>query len=186
MTTIKTCDNASVGILIVRDGQYLVFERATFPAGVAPAAGHVFDDHAGYIEAAHAEVAEELGLTVTHLELLPVGGWRPNRCRRQPGERGVGHQWQLYAAEVTGDLDPSQRETRNVRWAGREELQGLAYLTVGYAHRWFNDEEFAARPGLEPVWVRWMAELGIIDVSGDDLVLIEALAAYGSLAEVPR
>jgi hypothetical protein len=30
--TMKRCDNASVGVLIERDGRYLIFDRDTFPA----------------------------------------------------------------------------------------------------------------------------------------------------------
>ncbi|MEU8199317.1 NUDIX hydrolase [Microbispora amethystogenes] len=173
----KVCDNASVGVLVTDDhGKWLMFERATFPPGVAPAAGHVFDDHDGYEDAARAEVAEELGLTVTALELLPVGGWRPNRCRRHPGPRGVGHQWQVYQATVTGDLAPSARETRNVRWLTASDLQTLSDRTAAYAGGRLTDREFAASPGIEPVWVRFLAELGLVRIGGTDLAAIDKAA----------
>ncbi|WP_055477556.1 NUDIX domain-containing protein [Sphaerimonospora mesophila] len=174
----KTCDNASVGVLVAdENGRWLMFERATFPPGVAPAAGHVFDDHAGYESAARAEVAEELGLTVTSLELLPVGGWRPNRCRRQPGPRGVGHQWQIYRASVAGRLAPSARETRNVRWLTPAELQQLADVTVAYANGHITAREFEDRPGIEPVWVQWLSDYGLIAVTPEDLAAIDQAAA---------
>lgn len=92
------------------DARLLVIERATAPVGIAPPAGYVFDAHPNYLAAARAEVAEELGLTVTTLTKLPVGGWRPNRCRRLPGPAGVGHFWQLYRAIADGTLRPSPRE----------------------------------------------------------------------------
>jgi 8-oxo-dGTP pyrophosphatase MutT (NUDIX family) len=174
---MKTCDNASVGILIRDDqGRYLMFDRNTFPAGVAPAAGHVFDDHPGYPEAAHAEVAEELGLTVVELELAKAGGWRDNRCRRAPGPRGVGHQWQVFTATVTGDLSPSQRETRNVRWLTAQDLQALADRTADHASGWLGTEQFAQHPGIEPVWVRFLVDLGIVTMPDPYLDLIEKLA----------
>lgn len=174
----KRCDNASVGVLITdAKTRWLMFERATFPPGVAPAAGHVFDDHAGYEQAARAEVAEELGLTVATLELLPVGGWRPNRCRRQPGPRGVGHQWQIYRATTTGTLRPSARETRNVRWMTSNEIQRLASWTAYYALGRVSDHEFAESPGIEPVWVRFFTELGLIRMSPADLANVDAVAA---------
>lgn len=172
----KRCDNASVGVLITdNNDRWLMLERATFPPGIAPAAGHVFDDHTGYEQAARAEVAEELGLTVTALELLPVGGWRPNACRRRPGPRGVGHQWQIYQATVTGNLNPSRRETRGTRWATRRELQVLADRTAAYARNEFPAADFERAPGIEPVWVRFLAELGLIRTSSADLDNIDRL-----------
>jgi ADP-ribose pyrophosphatase YjhB (NUDIX family) len=173
----KTCDNASVGVLISDSGHWLMFERATFPPGIAPAAGHVFDEHSSYEDAARAEVAEELGLTVETLELLPVGGWRPNRCRRTPGPRGPGHQWQIYQASASGDLRPSARETRNVRWLATDDLQRRASWTAFYATGRLTEQEFLADPGLEPVWVRFLAELGLIRMSNPDLVAVDQLAA---------
>ncbi|MDP4501100.1 hypothetical protein [Nonomuraea turcica] len=47
---VKVCDNASVGVLITNHTkQWLMIERATFPFGVASVAGHVFDDHPGWV-----------------------------------------------------------------------------------------------------------------------------------------
>lgn len=179
----KTCDNASVGILIVNDhGQFLMFDRNTAPAGVAPSAGHVFDDHDSYEKAARAEVSEELGLTVETLELMPAGGWRNNRCRREPGQRGIGHQWQIFRATVSGELNASQRETRNVRWLTADDLQALADRTIDYAHGNITDDEFVTSPGIEPVWVRFLTELGEITASPRDLDLIERVAEQGTNA----
>lgn len=183
---MKVCDNASVGVLITNSaGELLVFERATAPIGIAPPAGHVYDDHekladgirdegASYRAAAHAEVSEEVGLTVTGLALL-TSGWRINGCRRLPGSVGVGHDWRIYAATVTGDLNPSERETRNARWASRDELQELADRTVLYAWGVLTDAEFTAAPGIEPVWVRWLSEAGLVFVPEDGLEEIDRL-----------
>lgn len=113
---MKTCDNTSVGIVITdHQGRYLMFDRATFPPGTAPAAGHI-DDHGTAEDAGRAEVEEELGLTVTGLTHV-TGGWRDNPCRRLPGARSTGHrhEWTVYRATVTGDLTPSAHETKNVR-----------------------------------------------------------------------
>ncbi|MEV4258736.1 NUDIX hydrolase [Spirillospora sp. NPDC049652] len=176
----KRCDNASVGVVITDPaGRFLMFDRVTFPAGVAPVAGHVFDEHEGYADAARAEVAEELGLTVTGLEATRVGGWRSNRCRRVPGSRGTGHQWQIFTATVTGALAPSVRETRNARWVTANEMQELAHRTTEYAVGLLTTGEFTARPGLEPVWCRWMADLGVIRLSRGALLVLEDLAAAG-------
>lgn len=188
---MKTCDNASVGVLITDDqGRLLVFQRNTAPVGIAPPAGHVFDDHevldaagnrdegASYRAAAVAEVAEEVGLTVTGLELV-TSGWRKNRCRRAPGPHGAGHDWRIYRATVTGDLTPSARETQAVRWADRQELQALASRTLDYVWGSITDEEFAASPGIEPVWVQWLTEAGFITDRGTgDLEEIDRFLCY--------
>ncbi|MFF9310107.1 NUDIX hydrolase [Streptomyces sp. NPDC014748] len=174
-TPMKVCDNTSVGVVITTDaGDFLMFDRATFPPGVAPAAGHI-DDHGTAEDAARAEVEEELGLTVTALTHV-TGWWRNNRCRRLPGPRGTGHEWTVYQASVTGTLSPSTRETRNVRWLGRQELQDLADRTVAYAAGRLTDPEFTAMPGIEPVWVQWFANLGVLDITPDDLRQIDQKA----------
>ncbi|WEH37863.1 NUDIX hydrolase (plasmid) [Streptomyces sp. AM 4-1-1] len=171
---MKTCDNASVGIVITdRHGRYLIFDRATFPVGASPAAGHI-DDHGSAEDAGRAEVEEELGLTVTSLTRV-TGGWRDNRCRRRPDARGTGHDWTVYQATVTGDLTPSARETKNVRWIAPDALQELADRTVAYAQGRVTDAEFEAAPGVEPVWMEWLADIAAIKVSPDDLLQVELL-----------
>lgn len=175
------CDNASVGVLITDgDGRYLMFDRNTPPAGCAPCAGHVFDEHASYTDAARAEVAEELGLRAGHLTPLPAGGWRDNRCNRGPGPLGTGHQWRIYQAEVSGQLNPSPRETRNTRWLTLREIQRLADRTAAHAHGRISAGEFAAAPGIEPVWVAFLADLHLITMDPGDLEAIERVARDGA------
>jgi ADP-ribose pyrophosphatase YjhB (NUDIX family) len=157
----RTCDNTSVGVVVTDGcGRYLLFDRNTFPPGAAPPAGHV-DDHGSYAEAGYAEVSKETGLTVTALEHVG-GGWRGNRCRRAPGPQGTGHMWRIFLARATGELAPSPRETRNARWLDQPAIQALAARTVAYASGLVTTREWAADPGLEPVWVRWLADIGII------------------------
>ncbi|MCX4682167.1 NUDIX hydrolase [Streptomyces sp. NBC_01433] len=171
---MKACDNTSVGVVITdRQGRYLMFDRATFPAGTAPAAGHI-DDHGSAEDAGRAEVEEELGLTVTGLTRV-TGCWRDNPCRRRPGTRGTGHDWTVYRATVTGDLTPSARETKNVRWIAPDALQELADRTVAYAQGRVTDAEFEAVPGIEPVWMQWLATIAAIHVSPDQLLQVERL-----------
>lgn len=176
--TVKTCDNASVGVIIMNaNGQYLMFDRGTFPPGTAPVAGHV-DDHGSVHDAAVAEVREELGLHVVSLTRVG-GGWRGNRCRRHPGARGVGHAWEVYEAVVEGELAPSARETKNVRWLSLDDVRALVGRTVAYAQGQVSDAEFAERPGIESVWVQWLADLGVVEVSRADLSRIDEVACAG-------
>ncbi|MEV0236835.1 NUDIX hydrolase [Nonomuraea sp. NPDC050786] len=173
---MKVCDNASVGALIFDDGgRLLVFDRNTDPPGAAGPAGHI-DGHGGPMDAVCAEVFEEVGLTVAMAELV-TGCWRPNRCRRLPGPRGVGHQWQIFRVEVVGELNPSARETRNARWLRPDELQALTQTTLAYARGHLTAGEFRDRPGIEPVWVQWLADAGLVEVSRDDLALLDHIAA---------
>lgn len=181
MSTTKVCDNASVGVIITNAaGDYLMFDRNTFPPGVAPVAGHI-DTHGTARQAAEAEVREEVGLTVVSLMEI-TAGWRTNRCRRQPGPRGVGHQWTVFHAVVTGALDPSQRETRNVRWISRADVLALCSRTSRYAQGELSDAEFAARPGIEPVWVRWLLSPDSW-LRNSELDLIDQLASRGTDTE---
>jgi 8-oxo-dGTP pyrophosphatase MutT (NUDIX family) len=170
------CDGVSVGVLIVDEqGRHLMFDRATPPVGCAPVAGHG-DDHGSPEQTARDEVSEELGLTVSVLTQV-TGGWRPNRCRRHvPEGQTPGHHWTIYRATVTGDLTPSERETRNARWLTTAELQDLTDRTAAYARGELTDAEFIARPGVEPVWAWWLNVLGIVGVDEADMARIEDLA----------
>jgi hypothetical protein len=61
------------------------------------------------------------------------------------------------------------RETRNVRWIPAADLQALADRTSAYAFGFVTDADFAARPGLEPVWGQWLDAAGAIDLSPGEL-----------------
>jgi 8-oxo-dGTP pyrophosphatase MutT (NUDIX family) len=167
---VNVCDNRSAGVIIADgSGKYLLFDRATFPPGTAPVAGHV-DDHGTYEDAAIAEVREETGLTVTRLHEV-ASGWRDNKCRRKPGPKGVGHEWRVYTATVTGTLKPSPRETKNARWLTADELQVLADQTARYAYGAHCDL------GIEPVWCHWLAVAGLVSLPAADLAQVARIAA---------
>ncbi|MGW1363006.1 NUDIX hydrolase [Streptomyces chartreusis] len=166
------CDHTSVGVLISSPSGLLVFERASPPAGIAPVAGHV-DQHGGPKQAAHNEVAEEVGLTVVHLRPL-LNQWRPNHCRRTP-TGPVGHQWWLFRAEVSGALRPCAAEVRAQQWTSAEQLQRLALRTAAHAGGHLSRQEFERRPGLEPVWCSFLHVLGLITLPPDDLDRIEGI-----------
>ena len=172
----KQCCKTSVGVLILDEDrtELLMIERGTAPAGIAPVAGHALDEHDSYESAAREEVSEEVGLLVTGLTRLPGGGYHPGRCRRAGS---TGHVWDLFEATVAGNLDPSEREVRNVDWWDLSELQPLADRTAHYAAGRITTEQFTEEPGLEPVWCHHLTELGYITLEEEDLDRIEALAA---------
>jgi ADP-ribose pyrophosphatase YjhB (NUDIX family) len=169
------CDHTSVGVIIAQRGRYLLLTRARPPAGVAPPAGHI-DQHGGPVEAALAEVAEEVGLRVTELCEL-VTGWRDNTCRRRPAGP-VGHQWTVYRARgVTGRLRASRTETRGARWYTPAELVGLAERTAAYADGRLAEADWQSRPGIEPVWCQWLTRAGVLRLSRRELAAVDEVAA---------
>lgn len=196
--TTKQCCGTSVGVLL-RDTEQrlLLIERATPPIGWAPVAGHALDEHPDPITAARAAVAEEVGLRAGRLR--PVyHRWLPNRCRRIPAPpppwaptAPPGHDWQIYAAlDWDGALAPSARETRAVRWLAPAQLQGLAERTVAYACGRIAEEDYTTSPGLEPVWVDILRDVGLIEVEARDAARATLLSAVPPVpqtrAEVTR
>ena len=174
--TTKTCCKTSVGLIIYNAARthILMIKRGTAPAGIAPCAGHALDEHASYEAAGHAEAHEELGLKLTSLTWLEVGGFHPGRCRRH---NSTGHHWRLAEATVTGQLNPSPREVAAVAWYPLTALQALAERTAAWADGRLTTAEFTADPGLEPVFCHWMDELGLTELPAGDLDRIETLAA---------
>lgn len=172
----RACDNAVVGVLVRRAGRLLMIERAGVPKGFAPPAGHV-EGHGTAEDAARAELAEETGLTAVSLDVV-LERWRGGVCgsRDLPGPRGWGHLWTIFEAEAVGEPSGTA-EARSVGWFTPAEVQALADRTVAFADGDVSAAEFAERPGLEPVWLAWLSDLGVIRVSPVDLAAVEVLVA---------
>ena len=144
----KTCDNKSVGILAWWDGKLLLIERAKYPFGFAPPAGHV-DNLNSFEEAAREELKEEVGLNILNIKLIWEGR-KKNKCRRKGGSW---HYWKIYKVKTSGDIKRSLDETKQVGWYTKKEIKKLADMTSRYLKRNINDEEWKKNPGLEPVWL---------------------------------
>ena len=157
MTTNKTCDHTSVGVLVFRDTKLLLIDRKRPPFGLAAPAGHV-DSHGevGALEsvrfeqAAKEELQEETGLTATRLTLVGEGR-KENVCRRNDG---AWHYWRIYEAEAVGELAPSIDETNGAFWCARDQMQ---HLLDGKTIRMPYGEV-----ALEPIWKEWFDELDIL------------------------
>lgn len=173
--TMKTCDHKSVGVIITDPaGRFLLLTRAKPPAGRAPVAGHV-DEHGEFLEAAIAEAREEVGVDIGRPKRVINEYCIGNICRRPPS-RPVhdGHTWTIFQAQVTDTATSFDAdETRGGDWYTPAQLQKLADRTVGWVLGWVGDADFAADPGLEPVWISWMSLLGYVKVSEADLNAVE-------------
>ena len=152
------CDGLSVGVLIFDDhDRLLMITRAKPPAGIAPVAGHVRDNNPEFthLDAAVAETKEEVGLDVSPEDLRRVYiQYRPNQCGAHVPHESGGHQWQVYlATQWAGDITLAEDEAAAARWYTPDEVQDLAARTVAYSMGLIPEEEWQAKPGLEPVWV---------------------------------
>ncbi|MBD3004835.1 NUDIX hydrolase [Streptomyces sp. 5-10] len=159
----EPCSKTSVGVLIPHPehpDQFLMFDRNTPPVGTAPPCGHGDGDDPVY--AACKESREETGLIVTEVtEILSL--WLPNRCRREPGSRPHGHHWTVVMASgFTGEIKPSVRETRNMRWMALDDIRKGVDRTIDRAQGRITEAELFYLPGIEPVWCHLLHEAGII------------------------
>lgn len=158
-TTGVRCCGSCVGVLIESQaGELLMVTRGWYPEGVAPVAGH-----RDIRNPVATEVREETGLTVVGTPELVWRGRLDNLCQSPPANP-PGHYWFIYRAAVVGELSPDPVETRGARWYSRAEVQELADRTIAYASGALTDAEFAADPGLEPVWVEHLERLDMIRV----------------------
>ena len=156
METLK-CDHTSVGLMVWKNNRLLLIERRKPPYGVAPPAGHV-DDHGSYEDAARSELEEEVGLEPTELRLLAEG--RKENCCRRPN--GNWHYWKIYEVTAKGTVKLCSTEARSSGWYSIPELIELCQRTKLYLAGEVSEFEWQERPGMEPVWCNWLAELGVL------------------------
>lgn len=140
---MKECDGRSVGIVARREGRTLLILRGRYPRMWAAPAGHQDDDPVPAL-AAVRELFEETGLEVTNLQHT-YRGTHQNPCRRG-GER---HTWDVYGAEVTGDVHQTE-EAPTHRWLDDEELEELVQSSREHPA---DLESSDPQQQLEPVWV---------------------------------
>jgi len=170
--TAVRCDARRVGVLLEdSDGCLLML---TSEAGIGGAMAHV-DSHANPEAAARTLVAS-LGLTLTHLKLVTTT-WRGDRCERLPqASVTAGHSWHLFHAEVAevgANQAPGLAQPYGLRPYTDEQLQELAARTTRYAADQLTDTEFAASPGIAPVWIEWLIEADLIKLDETEQAAIE-------------
>jgi 8-oxo-dGTP pyrophosphatase MutT (NUDIX family) len=161
--SIPQCDNRSVGVIVQNArGELALLTRRKFPAGISPPAGHV-DDHGTSEQAAVEEVGEEIGveLAVSGLRRTAIASRRVENVCRRPG--GDHHVWDVYEATVTSNgLNADPEETQGARWYSRPVVEALARRTRAYLDGTFSQEDFQNHPGIEPVWLPFLEELGYV------------------------
>lgn len=59
------------------------------------------------------------------------------------------------------------------RWLHPDEVQQYAQRTAAFAAGQVTAAEFEARPGLEPVWVRFLHDLQLVTMPGEALDQID-------------
>ena len=150
------CDHKSVGMIIRRNGKFLLLERRKPPFGFAPPAGHLDGDV--YENSAARETFEEVGLRTTKIKLITEGR-KNNRCRREDGEW---HYWKIYELETVGEILRSEDETKQAGWFDIDQIKEMAEKTKRYLLGIIPEEQWQQAPGLEPVWLEWFEELGIL------------------------
>ncbi|MBI2025030.1 MAG: NUDIX hydrolase [Candidatus Harrisonbacteria bacterium] len=163
----KTCDNASVGTVILdKNGNFLMIERKNYPQCFALPAGHLDGDDPEF--ASKKECEEEVGIKILKQRLL-FRGRINNPCRRGASYHDF---WGYIADEWSGE-PVSGSDAKSFFWASPEKLRKLASRTelffqkrklqnnqVGELTRMIfgdpaspkTDPEWLADPGLEPVW----------------------------------
>jgi len=121
----SVCDHTSVGIIVKnKKGHVLLIERAQFPPGWAPPAGHIDKKYGSAAEAAQRELEEEVGLYVRQSDLKEIHyRIHYNKCRR---EDGWFHWWWVFEAKKwAGRVRVKKDEARAHLWAGPRKMQEL-------------------------------------------------------------
>lgn len=158
MEAVPHCDNKSVGIIIEnQDGDILLLDRARYPFGLAPPAGHV-DGHGSPEQTAVDETYEESGLIVSTSDLVKLISDRrlSNTCRRPGGDH---HDWTVFLARnFSGTLRANHKETLGAQWYSRKRLGELACAT-----RLRTTEPQRGDAVLEQIWLDMFVELGFVD-----------------------
>lgn len=154
---VALCDHKSVGVIISnQQDEVLLLERARFPLGLAPPAGHV-DEYGSYLNAAICEVHEEVGIKLDLKDLSEKIVQRRinNICRRRGGDH---HVWTIYTVKVDDrSFTADSRETNGAAWYTASEIRELIDKTLRLKHTAIQDD----MPVLEYIWAHLFDELSV-------------------------
>ena len=133
-------------------------------------------DGGTFEEAAIREAYEECGLTINRLTLVHRRVYT-NPCKRHINSW---HSWKVFeveAGEWSGELRPGS-DAGAARWVPVDRLNALAKTTIKVMQRVgvsegdllstravADDLAWQDSPGLEPIWMIILRDLGILDLS---------------------
>jgi 8-oxo-dGTP pyrophosphatase MutT (NUDIX family) len=137
------CNHTSVGVILKQGEKILLIKRRKFPISFACPAGHV-DEGEDFEQAAIREIDEEVGLTITNLQLV-LSETLQNPCRRKDGTY---HDWKVYSADYHGEVVLATDEATEYCWVSQQELKKLLHG---------NGEDV-----LDPAWVEIFSKLHIL------------------------
>ncbi len=164
----EPCTNKSAGIILTKPsptGDLIALQMRKWPPyGWAPSAGHV-DKGETELAAAVREMREEFRITLVpeQVELQLVWNRPDNVCSRANSR---GHDWSVYTARVSADIELrcNSKEAQIAGWFDVLSLQLLANHTFLYKLGAVREQDWRRLPGLEPVWLKFLAhpKIGLI------------------------
>lgn len=111
----------SAGMLIEKDGKYLIQRRAAYPFLYATLGGHV-DKGESWSTALAREMKEECGLTINKKKLIFKGIIAHDSCSRGADQ----HDWRLYLVEPKG-IVKKNNESLSLRWLTKKQMARLKF-----------------------------------------------------------
>lgn len=133
----KKCSARSAGAIIRQGKKILLLDRAFFPLGWAPPAGHINKNETP-VRAIAREVKEETGLEVVKSRLILSKNNVSDKCVAGTEI----HDWWIFECECRGKIKLSKKESKKFGW--------------------FTPEEIKNKVGLIYIWQRWFKKLKII------------------------
>ncbi|GAA3172331.1 hypothetical protein [Nonomuraea salmonea] len=178
------CDHHMAAAIIHHQHQdRIAVSRRDDPVGeyILPG-GHL--DTSGVPKTVAMLTCRHLDVPVKKAELLS-SEVRDDACSRPPGVGGTGHRWWVFAIET--DINPWHRlpdaghipGTIATWWLSRIDVQAAAQRSADLATGVLALDEWEARPGFDPAYVRLLAAHGWASLTGGELEAIEQLARAG-------
>lgn len=120
---MKECTKKSVGVVIEKNGKFLLIDRKRFPFYWAGVAGHIESGETPK-NAAIKEAREEVGLKVRKLKLLI----KKRKFYQNPCRRGFkSHYWWVFRVDFSGKVKTRKKEeVKKYKWFTPEEIKKMA------------------------------------------------------------
>ncbi len=110
-----------VGIIVEKNGKYLLLERINFPYGFACPTGHINKGET-IEEARDRELNEETGLVITGSKKVYSGVISINACRY---DGTYDHMTYIYKVKTKGKIKIDKDEFKSYGWYSKKEISNL-------------------------------------------------------------